>query len=297
VIRKLILTLTLCLSIIFSLSACAIHIKSNTPSIDEDIAPDASVFLKFKAVGNEGYLVSSDNKSITNISIPSSYNGKPVIGIAAGGFKNCTGLESIVIPDTVKTIGANAFWCCSALTSVVFTGSVTQIGQYAFLGCTSLESVYISSLSDWCNTEFLSYDATPMYHASALYLNNEPITTANIPDDVTVIHSFAFGYCDQLKQVRLSENVRIVEKNAFISSESISVIVPKTVERIKEDAFSRCEQAKIYYEGTLSEYKKICKKTNNSTIYAYSETPPADKGNYWYYGENSETVIWSYSQR
>ncbi|MDE6401688.1 MAG: InlB B-repeat-containing protein, partial [Clostridiales bacterium] len=52
--------------------------------------------------------------SVTHVTIPSSYNGKPVSTIAAYAFKNCANLTSLTIPDTVNIIAtSSAFSGCS----------------------------------------------------------------------------------------------------------------------------------------------------------------------------------------
>ncbi len=52
-------------------------------------------------------------------------------------------LESIVIPDTIKTINAYAFSYCASLESVEIPSSVTEIEEFAFSDCTSLASITI----------------------------------------------------------------------------------------------------------------------------------------------------------
>ncbi|MBO7326038.1 MAG: leucine-rich repeat protein, partial [Clostridia bacterium] len=50
-------------------------------------------------------------------------------------FSGCDSLTSIVIPDSVTTIGSWAFWDCTSLTNVYYTGTEEQwkaisIGNY-----------------------------------------------------------------------------------------------------------------------------------------------------------------------
>ena len=63
--------------------------------------------------------------------------------ICDGAFKNCNGLTSVTIPNSVTSIGYSAFRGCSSLTSVTIPNSVTSIGKYAFNNCSSLKSIII----------------------------------------------------------------------------------------------------------------------------------------------------------
>jgi len=53
----------------------------------------------------------------------------------------CKNLKSVIIPDSVTTIGERAFSSCTNLQSVTIPDSVTTIGDYAFYECTNLQSV------------------------------------------------------------------------------------------------------------------------------------------------------------
>ena len=62
-------------------------------------------------------------------------------------FSECSNLTSVVIPDSVTSIGASAFQGCSNLTAVVIPDSVTSIEWYAFDSCSSLATITIKSTS------------------------------------------------------------------------------------------------------------------------------------------------------
>ena len=83
-----------------------------------------------------GAMTFKDCAGLTSISIPDSVTS---IGVMA--FKNCTGLTSITIPDSVTSLGDDAFYGCTGLTSITIPDSVTSIGSYAFGGWTSSQTI------------------------------------------------------------------------------------------------------------------------------------------------------------
>ena len=56
-------------------------------------------------------------------------------------FRECSNLDSVVIPNSVTTIEGGAFWDCECLTSVTIPSSVTKIGAYAFGDCENIMTV------------------------------------------------------------------------------------------------------------------------------------------------------------
>ena len=64
-------------------------------------------------------------------------------------FYGCTGLTSVIIPDSVTKIGISAFNGCS-LTSVTIPDGVTAIQVAAFQNCSSLTTVnYKGTQKQW----------------------------------------------------------------------------------------------------------------------------------------------------
>ena len=94
---------------------------------------------------NDGYEVHRNtNVSIgSEIVIPPTYNGKPVVAIKEYAFWNCHELKSIIIPDSVIRIGDYAFYYCGNLASISIPKAVTYIGDYAFYYCESLRVIKI----------------------------------------------------------------------------------------------------------------------------------------------------------
>ena len=60
-----------------------------------------------------------------------------------GAFYACVNLETVSLPETLKTIGAHAFTHCSNLNQIILPKSLTSIGEAAFLYCSSLNKIEI----------------------------------------------------------------------------------------------------------------------------------------------------------
>ena len=121
--------------------------------------------------------------------------------VSASAFYNYSGLTSVVIGDSVTSIGNYAFYNCNSLTSVVIGDSVTSIGNYAFDSCNSLTAVVIGNgVTSIGNYAFDSCDS---------------LTSIEIPDSVTSIGEYAFFSCSRLTLVVIGNGVTSIGNYAF----------------------------------------------------------------------------------
>ena len=90
---------------------------------------------------NSGYSVIGIESPDRDIIIPASHGGEPATGIGDEAFKDCTGLTSITIPDSVTSIDSVLFMGCTGLTSITIPDSVASIGRSACSGCKRLTSI------------------------------------------------------------------------------------------------------------------------------------------------------------
>ena len=93
----------------------------------------------------------------TSLTIPATYNNKPVSAILDGVFKDNTTLTTITLGSNLKSIGAHAFENCDALTSVDLPDAVTFVGRDAFRGCDNLTSFNIGTGFENHEGNFLAY--------------------------------------------------------------------------------------------------------------------------------------------
>ena len=140
---------------------------------------------------------------------------------------------------TVTTIGSSAFRDCSGLTSITIPNSVASIGNGAFYGCSGLTKVIVPDLAAWCR---ISFSSNPLSYAHHLYSNeNTEITDLVIPEGVTSIGNNAFSGCSSLTSITIPNSVTSIGSYAFSSCRSLtSITIPNSVTSIGNNAFSGC---------------------------------------------------------
>ena len=187
-----------------------------------------SLFWEKEYVVREGTEVICDCaffccESLQSITIPNS-----VKSIGNRAFYECKSLQSITIPNSVTSIGKEAFSCCESLQSITIPNSVKSIGNYAFRNCESLQSVTIpNSVTKIGNEAFWGCDS---------------LQSVTIPNSVTSIGNKAFNDCKSLQSITIPNSVKSIGNYAFRNCESLqSVTIPNSVTSIEDHAFSGCE--------------------------------------------------------
>lgn len=70
--------------------------------------------------------------------VPKKIDGKPVTSIEQDCFKNCNHIKTVVLPDSIRTIGNKAFAECSSLEYVNIPNKLRKIGKNCFVRCENL---------------------------------------------------------------------------------------------------------------------------------------------------------------
>ena len=137
-----------------------------------------------------------------------------------------TSLKTVILSDSVTSIGRYAFGGCSALTSVTIPNSVTSIGYGAFSYCSALASVTIPNS--------VKVIAESAFQGSGL-------TSVELPDSITTINRYVFMYCDDLADVFIPNTVTNIGYEAFRDCQSLaSIEIPDSVTSIEREAFYGC---------------------------------------------------------
>lgn len=200
------------------------------------VLPDS---MKKLTVGDDVKRIPAN--TFMNSKLESVTFGTSVSEIAGSAFMNCQNLKSIVIPESVVTIGKQAFEGC-VFDEVAFNANAISSSE-AFSGST------INDLNIGNNVRKIA-DAT---------FKDCSIETISIPDNVTEIGKEAFAYCG-CKSVKLGNSVSIIGKEAFNSygygyGDGLETIeVPESVKYIGSKAFNVSRQ--IIFAGTPETIEK-----------------------------------------
>lgn len=153
-------------------------------------------------IGNYAF----ESCNIATINIPES-----VVRIGNFAFSD-NPLSAVSIPSGVTSIGKSAFEYCSVLNSVVLPETLLSIGEYAFRGC-NLNTITIPE-----NVSSIG--------RGAFYQN--PLASVIIPANVTSLGSGAFQNCDQLTSVTVGMSTPLsIDENTFTNRKNAVLYVPK----------------------------------------------------------------------
>ena len=173
----------------------------------------------------------------TDVVVPATYENLPVTEIKMSAFERKP-ITSIIIPDSVTTMGTNVFWGCTNLTSVTLSKNITSIGLNTFRDCTSLTSLTIP-------------EGVTTIAKNAFYSCTK-LERLDIPASITTINE-AFTNC-KIKEVNVADigawcNITFnnINSNPLFKCEAMllsngrpvnDLVIPEGVTEIKDYAFS-----------------------------------------------------------
>lgn len=149
--------------------------------------------------------------------------------IVDSSFQNCKRLSSIVIPDTVTSVGTYSFFGCSSLTSIDFGKGLKTIGNAVFYYCSSLTYIVIpnSVVSIGINAFHTCYFYKDNFinNSSATGYPWGAIIYDTVQDDGLYILGTTVVKCKQdATNVTIPESITYIENNAFQGCSSLNEI-------------------------------------------------------------------------
>lgn len=189
----------------------------------------------------------------------------------------CIPLKSgaYTVPSTVKTIENSAF-LQSNITSVVIPDSVTSIGVGAFKMCDYLTNVTLSkNIVEIPNEAFFSCDLTSVdIPDSVISIGNNAfedcyfITSLSLPKNLYSIGYMAFSRCSRITDLFIPYGTEYIGDSAFTGNTSLTnVTIPDTVTNIGSSAFYNCSAiTDVYYHGSQNKWNSISVSGSNTPL-------------------------------
>ena len=192
--------------------------------------------------GDWEYKVSGGEATITRytgtdseVVVPSTLGGASVTAIGDSAFSGCGSLESVTLPESLRTIGDWAFASCNSLSRIEIPNGVTSVGGEIFYDIgdniivnADMDSDAARALGkrgywfidpDYPNVKLLYTIAEEggVNTQTALWARprNNEITNAVIPEGVDFIDGYAFYYCEGLLTATLPDSLTSIGENAF----------------------------------------------------------------------------------
>ncbi len=181
-----------------------------------------------------------------------------------------SGLKSIKLPPTIKSIGNSAFARCKVLEGIVVPEGVVSIGDKAFSAYSGAEASYsestMSSVSlpstlesigenafEYCHIKTVNIPESVTSIGVGAFENCELLTTVNIPKGVKKLEDYTFRFCQSLKTITLQEGLQSIGTRVFRGCPELNVInMPESLISIDKEAFYESGITSLYIPKNVS---------------------------------------------
>lgn len=174
------------------------------------------------------------NETLTGaLTIPSEVDGFTVSAIDETVFRECKNLTSVNIPSTMISIGRKCF-DDSGLESLVIPRNVTSLGERVCHDCQSLATIIVEEGNSVYDSRNNSNAVIETATNTLLFGCKNTI----IPESVKIINTSAFKRCSGLEVIEIPEGVERIGEMAFISCNDLTTVsLPSTLTSMYRDAF------------------------------------------------------------
>ncbi len=211
------------------------------------------LFYKLNTEGDAYTVIGIGSCEDTVVTIPESFNGKPVTAIRDLAFAS--------IGNTPST-----------LQSITIPGTVTQIGKAAFAGCQMLTEIHVDP-----DSQFFACQESILYSKDLktllVYPGGKGEEAFTVPEHVQTIGDYAFAYSIKLKQVTLPDSVQYIGDGAFASSSLEKICFGAGVKTLGNQVFAGCRKlTAIEVDGGNPNYSSVdgvLMDADGGTLYVY----------------------------
>ena len=220
-------------------TACAYEITEAIPAISGSTPSEQNAIL-FELRNNEYWVTGVQSGTDPILIIPSTYQGKPVVGISRNAFYKNTALEEVVIPESVKTCEYYAFYKCTSLKRVVLPDGIKDIPSNMFFGCGQLAEINLPDSIQSIGTQAF-YSCTKLNLGSITLkctLGNNcfsGVSFDTLTIDNAVLSSGLAGA--KINKLILAEGLKTIEERALQWTRIEEILFPTSLTTIENSAF------------------------------------------------------------
>lgn len=202
------------------------------PNITEVVFEENSVCSE---IGDYAF---KDCSALSEINLPNS-----LVSILDGAFNGC-GLQNVIIPKGVRTLGFGAFQKSGSLKSVTISESLTSWDSYTFNNCVLLEEIYYNAVraSDYGSKHYRFTNAGTAGNGITLYIGKNVTvlpkymlyvysTPPKLTDVVFAsdssckkIDSYAFGGCRYITSITFPDSLTSFGNEVFIECSALNTL-------------------------------------------------------------------------
>lgn len=176
-------------------------------------------------------------------------------------------IYTIIISESISSIGRNAFWGCTNVERIELPSSLQSIGYYAFYGCESLETISIPANVTrigghaFENSAFYNNDSN--WSDQVLSCDGWILRAKHTIENYAIAEGYsiadsAFSGCTELRSIVLSDGIEVIPAFAFSDCSSLeSVTIPSSVRKMEYCSFENSSSIKSVYIIDLAAWCRI----------------------------------------
>ena len=187
-----------------------------------------------RRIGNGAF----ESTKLNSIVIPNS-----VTSIGEYAFRYMNNLKEISIPDSVTVLGSEALFRTPSLTALRIPAGVTEIGSDCFGWCSKLKTIEIDP-------------ENPVYEMRGSLLVNKKENmvcyhldvdtgTVEVPEGIESLQAAAFQDSLRVKEIIIPDTVKSIGRNAFAYCPAMTAVrLPNGLQTIESFTFQYCKTLK-----------------------------------------------------
>ena len=210
--------------------------------------------------------------------------------IPASAFESCWGLEKIILPPQITSIGNRAFYYIT-LAYIEIPDEVTYIGSWAFYLCMYLPSIKLPESVTTLNGMVLSRcqrlalpDLSNITTIGGQAFSENPFTSFHVHSGMTSLARGFLGYQSKITSLTVDEdNPKYISENNCIIDKSANLLlaaandssIPDWITDLGQYAFNRRQftSKRLVIPSSVTVIRNYCIQSTNLEILELSATP------------------------